>query len=430
MRKILTVAAAELGMLVRTKAVLITILLLPVLVVGSIGIQVLIEKQVDRTPRRFAVVDRTGKLGEPLRQAAMTRNVAIGAGLLPGAPFEPEIVPPGDRSPDELRLELSARVRDGTLFAFVEIPADAVAASGAGELLYYSDRPTYEDLRVWLAAVVNHLARAERLRAAGLEPDLVDKLDRAVPSQHLGLVARGPDGSIRPAEKVDRVRTFAVPLVLMYILFLTIFLSAPQLMNAVMQEKMTRISEVLLGSVTPFELMTGKLLGSAGMSFVIAITYLCGGALVAARWGYTDVLDARLVVFFVVFLVLAVLLYGSVFIAVGAACTDLKDAQSLITPVMLIAVVPMFAWNAVPKAPNDTFAVVASLFPTAAPFLMQLRLALHPGPPLWQVLAGIVLCGLATVGCVWAAGKIFRVGILAQGKSAGFGEMLRWIRVK
>ena len=430
MSKIGTVATTELSMLVRTKAFIITILLMPVLVGGSVVIQTIVSKQVDVTPRRFAVIDRSGKLFAPLAEAAAARNTLIKAGGLAEATFDPERVEPGTYPPDELKLQLSERVRKDEIFAFVEIPADALATEGSGALRYYSDRPTYNDLLAWLTVTVNQITRSERLRAVGVDPSVVQKLERPLAGEPIGLLARGPNGEIRPGERVDVVTTTFVPLALMYILFLTIFMSAPQLMNAVMQEKMTRISEVLLGSVSPFELMMGKLLGSAGMSFIIAVAYLLGGAVTAARWGYGHVLTPEVVFWFLVFMLLAVLLYGSVFIAVGAACNDLKDAQSLITPVTLIAVVPMFAWEAVLKSPSSPFAIGASLFPTAAPFLMQLRLALHPGPPIWQVLLSVLSCGAMTVACVWAGGKIFRIGILAQGKSASLGDMVRWLRVK
>jgi ABC-2 type transport system permease protein len=430
MKKIGVVAAAEFGMLVRTKAFIITVLLMPVLVGGSIVIQTVIAKQVDRTARRFAVVDRTGRVYAPLAQATAARNLLVASGVVPGARFDPEPVVDTGGDPDQLRLALSERVRVGQIFAFAEVPADALAESGAGKLLYYSDRPTYEDLRVFLEAVVNETVRAERLRAAGIDPDVVAELSRKVGSEHHGLFTRGPTGAIVSAPQVDMVTTLVVPLVVMYILFLTIFMTAPQLMNAVMQEKMSRISEVLLGSVTPFELMMGKLLGSAGMAVVLALVYLGGGVVLALRSGYGSVISPGLLLFFLLFMTLAVLLYGSVFIAVGSACNDLKDAQSLITPVMLIAIVPMFAWQAVQKSPSSPFAVAASLFPTASPFLMQLRLALHPGPPWWQVLLAVALTAAATVACVWAAGKIFRIGLLATGKSAGFGQMMRWLKVR
>jgi ABC-2 type transport system permease protein len=424
--KIGIIAGAEFGMLARTNAFIITLLLMPVLMGGSILVQRLIADRVDEDERRFAIIDGTGRLYEQLLARVVERDLALGIGLLRGARFVPELVPPDGRPVDELRLELSERVRRKEIFAFAEVPAHALDAGATARIAYYSDHPTYEDLRQWLELVLNDQIRRQRLRGAGLDPDVVARLDKPVRSEHLGLLARGPGGAIRSAAKVDVVQTYVIPLSLMYILFLTIFMSAPQLMNAVMQEKMSRISEVLIGSVTPFELMMGKLLGSAGLSVVLALVYLGGGFAVAAHAGYASSITFSLVFFFLVFMLIAVLLYGSIFIAVGAACSDLKDAQSLITPVMLVAVLPMFAWQVVLKSPTSTLAMALSLFPPATPFLMQLRLAVQPGPPAWQVLTSVVLTSAMTVACVWAAGRIFRVGILSQGH-AGFGQMLRWI---
>ena len=119
----------------------------------------------------------------------------------------------------------------------------------------------------------------------------------------------------------------------MFVLFLVVVMTTPQLMNSVLEEKMSRISEVLLGSVPPFELMLGKLLASTAVSAVLTMVYLTGGGVGGATgWGYLDVLDPWMVAWFVVFLLLSVLMYGSFFIAIGAACSDLKDAQNLMGP--------------------------------------------------------------------------------------------------
>src|SRR5262249_25085171 len=163
------VAATEFGMLVRTKAFIITVLLMPVLVGGSIVIQTIIAKQVDRTPRSFAVVDRTGRIYPALAQAAAARNALVASGVVPGARFDPVPVTDAPSAPGLVRLQLSERVRTGEIFAFAEIPADALVEGGEGKLLYYSDRPTFEDLRVFLEAVVNETVRAERLRGAGVD---------------------------------------------------------------------------------------------------------------------------------------------------------------------------------------------------------------------------------------------------------------------
>jgi ABC-type Na+ efflux pump permease subunit len=205
-------------------------------------------------------------------------------------------------------------------------------------------------------------------------------------------------------------------------------MTTPQLLNAVLEEKMSRISEVLLGSVTPFELMLGKLLASTSVSAVMTLVYLTGGAWMAHRWGYMDAVEPRMIAWFVFFLLLSVLIYGSMFIAIGSACSDLRDAQNLMTPGMMILLVPALTWTLITRAPQSAFAVAISLFPPATPFLMLLRLALPERPPAWQVGLGVVLTILTMLLIVWAAGRIVRVGLLMQGKAVRFGEILRWVR--
>ncbi len=225
-------------------------------------------------------------------------------------------------------------------------------------------------------------------------------------------------------------RTAGVPAALMFIMFFVIMTSAPQLLNSVIEEKMSRISEVLLGSVTPFELMLGKLLGNAGIAMLLAFLYVAGGFAVAAYHGYANVISPGLIVALVVFLFLAILLYGSLYMAVGSACSELKDAQSLMMPVMLLSMIPIFVWTAVLKNPASSLSVGMSLFPPASPFLMLMRLALRPAPPAWQVALAVVLTTLTAMAIIWAAGKIFRTGLLMQGKPPSFLELARWVMAK
>lgn len=424
MRKIAVVAGAEFAHAIRSKAFIISVLLMPVLMGGSILIQRLAQKHADTSDRRFAVLDHTGALAAPLTARAEERNRLIGRVT---SRFVPEVVVADGRSLDELRVELSDRVRRKQLFAFVEIPADALADGADARLRYHSNNPTYEDLRLWLDVTINDLIRHRRFADAGVDAALVQRLERRVASEHLGLWTRAPDGTVRQAEKVDRVRTFAVPIALMMIVFMVVMTGAPQLLNSVIEEKMSRISEVMLGSISPFEFMMGKLVGSAGTSLLLATIYVGGGVAALGATGHVDALPRALLPWFVLYTVLAVFLYGSLYIAVGAACTDLKDAQSMMVPVMLLSILPMFVMEAVVKAPTSGLAVGASLFPPATPFLMLLRQSLHPPPALWQVVAGVPLTLATTVACVWAAGRIFRIGVLMQGKSANYREMLRWV---
>jgi ABC-2 type transport system permease protein len=267
-----------------------------------------------------------------------------------------------------------------------------------------------------------------RFRAAAVDPAVVARLTTPTPVSSLGLFERDAGGAVRAGEEVDPLRAVGVPAVMMVLMFIVVMAGAPQLLNTVIEEKMSRISEVLIGSVSPFQLMMGKLLGCAGVSLLLAAIYMTGGAIMAQIYGYAGALTAPMAAWFLLFLLMAVLLFGAIFIAVGAACNDLKDSQSMMTPVLLLIMVPVFMWGAVLRAPDSTLSLALSLAPTTAPFLMLLRIALQPGPPLWQVVLSVAIMAATTVAVVWAAGRIFRTGILMQGKSATVGEMIRWVR--
>lgn len=434
MRKILIVAQSEFGTLVRSKAFIAGILLMPIVMVLSLVLIRATKNVADDKDRTFAIVDYTGVLAQPL--VAVARMFDPGAAFgaqRPGGPatsrFIPVEVNAAGRRPDELRVELSDRVRRGELFAFVEFPANVLDPGGEARIQYYSDHPSYATLPTWLRATANGVIINERFRRASIDRALVARLTKQAPVDSLGLFERDASGRVTPAEKVDEARAFGVPIAVLLLMYITIMSSAPQLLNSVIEEKMSRISEVLMGSVTPFQLMVGKLIGSVSVSTLLAAVYVAGGLAGAQYWGgYAGAVTPRLLAWFLIFLVMSVLMFGSVFIAVGAACSDLKDSQGMVTPVMLLIMIPMFMWYPVLRAPDGTMATILSLVPTAAPFLMMLRISLAPGPPGWQIALSAVLMAATTVLAIWAAARIFRTGILMQGKTASIAEMLRWVR--
>jgi ABC-2 type transport system permease protein len=422
--KIFAVAEQEFRSLVRSKAFLISIVLLPLMMVLGSVMQRQLGRRTDTRPRRFAVIDPSGRWFDALAARAEARNQHLGALKHDSlAPFVPVRVD-GSRPLDELRLQLSAEVKKEQLFAFVEIAAEP----DAEPLRYYTEHPAVDDLPNWLSATVDDVLRTRRYALAKLDDATIKDLQRHVGEvERLGLFTRDPDGRVHPAERLDIIKSIVVPMVPPFLLFFFVVVSTPQLMNSVLTEKMSRISEVLLGSVSPFELMAGKLLGSVAVSLLLGAVYLGGGVMVAARMGYASAIPPSLLAWFLVFLVLAMLLYGSISIAIGAACTDLKDAQNLMLPVMLPIMLPMFMMSAVVESPSSSLATGLSIFPFSAPLTMMLRVGLHPSAPLWQVGLAALLMLATALGCIWAAGRIFRVGLLMQGKSASLGQMARWI---
>jgi ABC-2 type transport system permease protein len=438
MRKTIVVAVREFQASVRTKAFIITVLFMPILWGGMIGVQFWLKDKVDTRDRRVAVVDLTGRLFDAVADAARKRNeTAIFKGAGEGAErkqvkprFLVERVEPRSDDPNWLTYELSERVRKNDLFAFLIIGPDVIEPGGdptRASINYYSNTPTYEDFQDWVVWPINERIQQLRVEAAKLDMAAVKNIVRWVPSGNLGLVALDDQGRPKPAEKTNEIATKLVPVALMMLMLMVVMVGASPLTNSVLEEKMQRIAEVLLGCTSPFQLMMGKLLGTVGVSLTLGTLYLGGAFIALTQTGFAEFFPTRLIWWFVAYQALAVLLYGSVFIAVGAAVSELKEAQTLLTPVMLIIIGPMIVWPNILREPTAPFSVGVSLFPPATPVIMILRQAIPPGVPLWQPVLGIILVLLTTVFCVFAAGRIFRVGILMQGKGAKMGELLRWI---
>ncbi len=418
-RKIGVVAATEFSSSVRTKSFLISLLALPLIMGGSIALQSFAASRVDVKPRRFVVIDGVGTFAATIAKAVDGYNANLDATNATRPRFVLEPAP--EATPDR-SLALSDRVRSGGLDAYVEIlPGPTPDAPPKVE--YHSNNPTDDLLRGWLTGVIDADVRARRYQAAGVDPKVVEGLNRPVVAENLQLAERTDAGA---AKRVDPVRTMMVPAALMFVVFMIVMTSGPQLLNSVIEEKMSRISEVLLGSVSPFTLMMGKLLGNVGVSMLLASLYLGAGYGIAAYHGYADVVSPGLLAALVLFLLLAVLVFGSLYMAVGAACNDLKDAQSLMWPVMILSMLPMFVWTSVLKNPSSPLSVGMSLFPTASPFLMLMRMAMQPTPPAWQVALSVVLTTLTALACVWIGGRIFRTGLLMQGKTPTLAEMAKW----
>lgn len=439
--KILAVARAEYMTAVRSKAFLVGVLLMPLMMGGSIVAQIYLKDQVDVTERTVAVVDPTGELYPVLEAAVAQRNAE-------GIWRDEEVEDDGERkqarprfrlerhvpTPDERTdLVLSKRVEAGEIDAFMMIDPsvlDAEARVVDRALVYHTDEPTFTELPNFLESTINATVRQRRFDAAALDPVLIAKLDRRVPVRSFGLVSERDDGTVEDAEEENEARTFGVPAASMFLLFMLIMTSAPALMNQVLEEKMQRISEVLVSAVTPFQLLMGKLVGTVFVSLTLAGLYLGAAYWALHHYGVAHFVPNVIYAWFLLFLMLALLMYGSVFSALGSACSELRDAQSMVMPAMILVMIPLFAWTAVLEAPNGTVARLLTFVPTATPLILLLRVTAPPGPPAWEVVTALVLCLATTVLFVWGGSKIFRVGILSQGQTPSFRKLLTWVLAK
>jgi ABC-2 type transport system permease protein len=194
----------------------------------------------------------------------------------------------------------------------------------------------------------------------------------------------------------------------------------------VTQDKNQRIVETLLGAATPFELMTGKVLGSAAVSVTSSVLYVVAGAVAVNAMGVAGLLPLSIIPWFYAYLLADVVMLCSFAAALGACCSTPQDAQNLAIVLLMPCIIPLFMLVTVLREPNGVLATAMSLVPPFTPILMVLRQAMPNGVPAWQPWVGLLGVLVFAAATVWAASRIFRVAILMQGKPPQLAEMVRW----
>jgi ABC-2 type transport system permease protein len=434
MRRALCIAQREYLASVKTKGFLIGLLIAPLLMFGSGIAMVFLRHEVDVSDKRVAVLDRSGRLADALAQTAASRNAAevvdaqTGKKVKPAYLLDP-VTPVADQLPAQ-RLALSERIRRGELHAFVEIGPEIVQPGtnpANARITYHAKAAALDDLRRWLESPINNELRRLRLAEAGIEEARVTNLFRWHGVEAMGLVAaHGDTGEVEQARRSSEIEAVAVPLVSVVLTFMMVMMGASPLLGTVMEEKGLRVTEVLLGCATPFEMMLGKLLGSVGVALTGAAFYLGATAFVLLQLGAFGFFPLGLVPWFLLYVALAILMVGALSAALGSTCNDAKDAQNLALPALLPVILPMFILGPVLKEPHSTFAVWTSFVPPFTPMLMLLRQSSPGGVPFWQPLVGLAGMLLFAWVAVFAAARVFRIGLLMQGKAPGLGTILRW----
>jgi ABC-2 type transport system permease protein len=398
---------------------------------GGVFIASRTEGLEEARDKKIVIVDGTGgTLATAFHQVVVAQSVtAAGMGGDTGSNYMIDRHPDAEINDDE-RLALSERVRNEEMEAFVEIPADVLeqggAAGASSTVKFYAQNAVLSPARGWFERVLNETVTTHRLNALNLDVAAVKQATAHINVAPLGLVKKSADGTIRGADEGRSMLAIFLPFGFMMLMFMVIFMSAQPLLESVMEEKSGRIGEVLLGSVNATQLMLGKLLGNVAGSMTVVAIY-AAGAYIAARYNaWTDLMPLEVAPWFLVYQVLAVLLFSSIFMAVGAAVTQLKEVQTLLLPVWLLLATPMFVWLPIVRQPNGTIAKWMSFFPPATPLVMVLRLASDAVIPAWQIAATLLLLVATTGVGVFAAGRIFRIGMLWQGKSPRITELARW----
>jgi ABC-2 type transport system permease protein len=343
-----------------------------------------------------------------------------------GSHYEVEQVTPGGRSIDEIKNELNARVLKGELGVYLVLP-EKILEEGRAE--YYgrnvSDPITTSQLRHSL----NRAIIEQRLREANIDQNRVRQLSKEIKLETTKVSEAGLER--------DTGGGFGLAMFVGLFIYMAILMYGQLILSSVVEEKTTRVSEVLFSSVKPFHLMLGKL---AGVALVAITQYLIwavafgvfalyGVGMLAAQG--MDVPLPRLPLSFAIyallFFVVGFLMYATIYLIVAAMVTTEKEAGQMALPVIFLSVISIYLAFPVIRNPNSSFAFWISIAPFFSPITMLVRIVTET-PPFWQIALSLGIGLASVVFFVWVASRVYRVGMLMYGKSASLPEVVRWLR--
>jgi ABC-2 type transport system permease protein len=408
---VVAVAVREFIETVKTKAFVVSALLVPLLIGGTVSGFGWISKSItagELPPRRIAVVDHSGVVFDelarqceaynrdrPRRQLLVTATPAVDAATL------------------------AKTVREGEWHAYLIIPADVVDGDTPCE---FGRKDIQLETGAQLQEMVDEAVFAARCQRTDppIDPASVRRLQRPA-SIHTIDVQTGEEAGDEGARMVT-------PFVFMFLLFMATLGISNGLLTTVIEEKSSRVVEVLLSAISPLQLMAGKILGMAAVGLAMLGVWGSVGYASAHASGAGHLVTGYRVTYALLYFLPGFLLLSSLLAGIGSACNTIKDAQGMAFPLSLITIVPMFCWVYISQSPASTASVVLSFIPPMTPFVMILRVCADPHTPLWQIGATLALLWASVVAAMWASGKVFRVGVLMYGKPPSPRELFHWLR--
>jgi ABC-2 type transport system permease protein len=468
MNRLFHIAYREFAATVFTKAFFFGVVVVPLIITALIPVAVLLVSQKPPAVRgSVAIIDRSGPPGteqglvmpslmELLSQEAIEARIkddvaqvakVTGEFLdkIPGAEAGGKAIEaaasqaskdiaqiearalPSDADVDAAKQELiGGSMDDGSKLALVVIAPDAVAKDPAKE-----EYGTYElFIKSNLDARVQDLVRDQvreaiittRIQSAGQDPTKIRAMTRLPRPDAIAVTKDGQ-------EKSSEFQQFIVPVAFMILLWIAVLTGGQYLLYSTIEEKSNRVMEVLLSAVSPMQLMTGKIVGQLAAAFLVLVLYSGTGIVALIYLGSRGQIEWTNLIYLFIFFFIAFFTIAAMMAAIGSAVSDVHEAQTLLTPVMLVIMTPMLLMMPIIFNPKSWMATILSFLPPINPFVMILRISSTDPPPFWQIALSIAI-GLVTVYIsLRLAAKIFRVGVLMYGKPPNLATLIRWIRM-
>jgi ABC-2 type transport system permease protein len=322
-----------------------------------------------------------------------------------------------------------ARIRDRQINGFLTVPTDAL---DSGTIVYRGDNGSSQIVEATLREVVRAVVQAKRGARAGISDDKLTEIIRPVRVD--------PQQTNGKTEATTGVASSLIGYAIAYLLLLVIMVYAVAVLRSVVQEKTSRVMELMIATVKPRSLMAGKILGVGGAGLVQFAVWLVMAALTLAYrdhiLGALGVTPGNVALPSLTFDVIAIALgffllgyffYASMYAAVGAMVSTEQDAQQVQTPVTLLLLVGFASVTSVSGDPRGVTAAIVSDLPFWSPLLMPMRYVLGGATPV-DVVISLAILAASTALIALAAAKIYRVGVLMYGKRPTLQELLRWLR--
>jgi ABC-2 type transport system permease protein len=433
MRKFLAVLKREYIQRVRARMFIVSTILLPV-VMSLFGIVPAVILSIDTGgPMRVAVMDQTGKMYGPLEEALATDEPSTDQAEqnrpgpdISGRAFELEQVASIGPDAASQRSQLDARLRAKEIDGYLILPTNFMQR---GQAQFFNNNPGDVLTRRILQSALNRAVREQRLIEAKVDPQTRQGLFQPVNLESVKIGASG--------EERDSGGGFILVFGVGFIMYLAILMYGQVILGAVIEEKETRIAEILFSSVKPFTLMMGKLVGVS----LVALTQLAiwGTAFAAFALYGVNLLASRGLkasipgipfahyIYFGLFFLLGYFIYATIYALVGSMVTTTQEGGQLAMPIILILVVSFYLFLPVSRSPDSSFSFWVSMIPFSAPVAMLVRIVTQT-PPFWQIALSLLLGFGSVVLITWLASRIYRVGMLMYGKRASLPEALRWAR--
>ena len=395
---------------VRTKAFLISTILIPVLMGGGIVGSILAGSKAKSTSH-ITIISQDQQLATDLQaelQSGKESRMTV------------DVISPGNSA---TRATLDSMLADKQLDGYLWItPASSV--NGRPSFAYTPRSAGDISTKGTITTALRTVLVRERLAHEGMVASDVDSLMEPVEIN-----------TTQAGRNADTTSSFVASYVLFFLMYMVILLYGMNVARSIIEEKTSRVFEVLLATIRPEEMMAGKVIGVGSVGLTQVAVWLATAVLLtstsilsAIGGGSVHVsLSAMQIIFFVVYFLLGYLLYSSVAAALGAMVNSEQELQQLNMFLVMPLAGCMFALAPVITNPSGTVARVISLIPFCTPLIMYLRISLAM-PPMWEIALSIVLMVATICAILWVASRIYRVGILMYGKKPNLPEILRWLK--